>query len=100
MPHGAKKHRAEVINSRHGDYLMSGQETTVKADQQPAVIAPKCLRKSDLEAILNVKRTTRQRITRLPGFPKSFKIGGTLEVWDREEVYQWLETQKAEHGGN
>ena len=60
----------------------------------------KCLRKSDLENILGVKRTTRQRITRLPGFPKSFKLGGTCEVWDSEEVYQWLESQKAEHGGN
>ena len=100
MPRGTEKHRAEVINSRHGDYSMNGQETTVKADQQPAVITPKCLRKSDLEAILNVKRTTRQRITRLPDFPKPFKLDGTIEVWDREEVYQWLETQKAEHGGN
>lgn len=60
----------------------------------------RCLRKSELENILGVKRTTRQRITRLPGFPKSFKLGGTCEVWDSEEVYQWLETQKAEHGGN
>lgn len=60
----------------------------------------KCLRKSDLENILGVKRTTRQRITRLPGFPKSFKLGGTCEVWDSEEVYQWLESQKAEHGNN
>ena len=60
----------------------------------------KCLRKSDLENILGVKRTTRQRITRLPGFPKSFKLGGTCEVWDSEEVYQWLESQKAENGGN
>ena len=60
----------------------------------------RCLRKSDLENILCVKRTTRQRITRLPGFPKSFKLGGTCEVLDSEEVYQWLETQKAEHGGN
>ncbi len=60
----------------------------------------KCLRKSDLENILGVKRTTRQRITRLPGFPKSFKLGGTCEVWDSEEVYQWLESQKAEHGSN
>ena len=60
----------------------------------------KCLRKSDLENILGVKRTTRQRITRLPGFPKSFKLGGTCEVWDSEEVYQWLESQNAEHGGN
>lgn len=54
----------------------------------------KCLRKSDLENILGVKRTTRQRITRLPGFPKPFKLGGTCEVWDSEEVYQWLESQK------
>lgn len=60
----------------------------------------RCLRKSDLENILGVKRTTRQRITRLPGFPKSFKLGGTCEVWDSEEVYQWLESQKAEHGDN
>ena len=44
----------------------------------------KCLRKSDLENILGIKRTTRQRITRLPGFPKSFKLGGTCEVWDSE----------------
>lgn len=100
MPRGTEKHRAEVINSRHGDYSMSSQEPSVKAEPQPAKITPKCLRKADLEAILNVKRTTRQRITRLPGFPKSFKIGGTLEVWDSEEVYQWLETQKAEHGNN
>ena len=60
----------------------------------------KCLRKSDIEKILGVKRTTRVRITRLPDFPKSFKLWGTIEVWDSEEVYQWLEKQKAEHGDN
>ena len=39
----------------------------------------RCLRKSDLENILGVKRTTRQRITRLPGFPKSFKLGARFQ---------------------
>lgn len=79
---------------------MTEKQTNPNEEIKVGGIIRRCLRKSDLENILGVKRTTRQRITRLPGFPKSFKLGGTCEVWDSEEVYQWLESQKAEHGGD
>lgn len=69
-----------------------------KKKEAPELYKRHCLRKADLERLLGVKRTTRQRLTRLPDFPKSFKLGGTTEVWDSEEVYAWLDTQKQEHG--
>jgi len=70
--------------------------TTEKTEleQQPV---RKCLRKADIEKILNVGRTTRQKITRQPDFPKPFKLGGTLEVWDSDDFYKWLDAQKAEY---
>jgi len=73
---------------------MTVEKTKQAEPQNPA---RKCLRKSDIEKILNVGRTTRQRITRLPDFPKSFKLGGTLEVWDSDDFYKWLDAQKAEY---
>lgn len=53
----------------------------------------RCLRKRDLEKILNVGRTTRLKITKLSDFPKSFKLG-SIEAWDSEEVYNWIDAQK------
>ena len=40
-------------------------------------------------------RQVRERITRLPTFPKPYRLGGVgHKKWDQGEVLRWLEQQR------
>ncbi|MGJ8620680.1 MAG: helix-turn-helix transcriptional regulator [Methylophilaceae bacterium] len=49
---------------------------------------------NDVMLLLQVSKTSIYQMCKTRGFPPSFKVGGSAR-WDKEEIDEWLEQQKA-----